>query len=105
MGAARQEAPALKIENVSIRFGDFKAIKNVSTSVGKNEARFFIGPNGAGKTTILDAICGKNHVSEGKIYFSAIRETGCFQNEGICYFRSGNRQKIPGSQCFHRNYH
>ena len=69
MGAARQEAPALKIENVSIRFGDFKAIKNVSTSVGKNEARFFIGPNGAGKTTILDAICGKNHVSEGKIVF------------------------------------
>ena len=41
MGAARQEAPALKIENVSIRFGDFKAIKNVSTSVGKTKPFFY----------------------------------------------------------------
>lgn len=61
--------PVLDIENVSIQFGDFKAIKEVSTSVGRNEIRFFIGPNGAGKTTILDAICGKNKVSDGKIVF------------------------------------
>lgn len=61
--------PVLDIEDVSIQFGDFKAIKDVSTSVGKNEIRFFIGPNGAGKTTILDAICGKNKVSEGRIVF------------------------------------
>lgn len=61
--------PVLDIEDVSIQFGDFKAIKDVSTSIGKNEIRFFIGPNGAGKTTILDAICGKNKVSDGKIVF------------------------------------
>lgn len=62
----------LNIEDVSINFGDFKAIKNVSTVVGKNEIRFFIGPNGAGKTTILDAICGKNRISNGKILYKNV---------------------------------
>lgn len=66
--------PVLEIQDVSIKFGDFKAIKDVSTSVGKNEIRFFIGPNGAGKTTILDAICGKNKVSDGHIIFYSDRE-------------------------------
>ena len=64
-----EEAPVLTIEDVSIQFGDFKAVKHVSAEVGKNEVRFFIGPNGAGKTTILDAICGKNRVSGGHIIF------------------------------------
>ena len=44
-----EEAPVLTIEDVSIQFGDFKAVKHVSTEVGKNEVRFFIGPNGAGR--------------------------------------------------------
>lgn len=67
--AVMDYTPVLDIEDVSIQFGDFKAIKDVSTSVGKHEIRFFIGPNGAGKTTILDAICGKNKVSKGRIMF------------------------------------
>lgn len=63
------ENTILSIEDVSIQFGDFKAIKNVSTQVEQNEIRFFIGPNGAGKTTILDAICGKNKIAGGKILY------------------------------------
>ena len=63
------EDTILDIEDVSIKFGDFKAISNVSTSVKNHEVRFFIGPNGAGKTTILDAICGKNKISDGKIIY------------------------------------
>ena len=34
-----EEAPVLTIEDVSIQFGDFKAVKHVSTEVGKNEVR------------------------------------------------------------------
>lgn len=66
---AKSKDTILSIEDITIQFGGFKAVKNVSTSVGKNEIRFFIGPNGAGKTTILDAICGKNKISEGKILY------------------------------------
>lgn len=64
-----QKPALLSIEDVSVTFGGFHAISHVSTTVGENEIRFFIGPNGAGKTTILDAICGKNHVSDGRIMF------------------------------------
>lgn len=60
----------LAINHVSIQFGSFKAIKDVSTKVYKNEIRFFIGPNGAGKTTILDAICGRTKVKSGEIIFN-----------------------------------
>ena len=67
--ATPTERPLLSIEDVSVNFGDFKAIKNVTTSVADHEIRFFIGPNGAGKTTILDAICGKNQVSSGRIVY------------------------------------
>ena len=67
--ADSKKPPLLSIEDVSVTFGGFHAISHVSTTVGENEIRFFIGPNGAGKTTILDAICGKNHVSDGRIVF------------------------------------
>ncbi|MCI1858485.1 MAG: urea ABC transporter ATP-binding protein UrtD [Sporolactobacillus sp.] len=59
----------LQISHVNIQFGNFKAIKDVSTKIYKNEIRFFIGPNGAGKTTILDAICGRSQVKSGKIIY------------------------------------
>lgn len=62
---------ALSIKDVSIKFGDFVAIKKVSLKVQKNEVRFFIGPNGAGKTTILDAICGNAKVASGHIEFTS----------------------------------
>ncbi len=60
----------LEIKDASITFGSFKAVKNVSTKIKKNEIRFFIGPNGAGKTTLLDAICGKNKLSSGNIIYN-----------------------------------
>lgn len=65
-----EKKKVLDIENVSITFGSFKAVSNVSTKpVMENEIRFLIGPNGAGKTTLLDAICGKNKLSGGKITY------------------------------------
>lgn len=63
------EKPILTLNQISINFGDFQAIKNVSTTIYKNKIHFFIGPNGAGKTTILDAICGKNKISTGSITY------------------------------------
>ena len=65
----------LEINDANINFGNFKAIKNVSTKIKKNEVRFFIGPNGAGKTTLLDAICGKNKLANGKILYYGNNET------------------------------
>ena len=48
----------LEIDNVSKRFGNLVAVRDVSLSVAKGELRAIIGPNGAGKTTFFNLIIG-----------------------------------------------
>lgn len=43
----------LKTDNVSIFYGDFKAVRDVSLEIPKNRVTAFIGPSGCGKSTIL----------------------------------------------------
>lgn len=50
--------PALEVENLSIKFGDFTAVDGVSFSVEKGEIFGFLGANGAGKTTTIRMLCG-----------------------------------------------
>jgi ABC-2 type transport system ATP-binding protein len=51
--------------HLTIRFGTFTAVNNVSFEVGKGELFGFLGPNGSGKTTIIKALCGLLRPSEG----------------------------------------
>ena len=57
----------LEVSGISESFDGFKAINNLSFSVGENELRAIIGPNGAGKTTLMDIITGKTRPDLGKI--------------------------------------
>ena len=59
----------LKVEKISVSFDGFKAINNLSYSIGKNELKAIIGPNGAGKTTFMDIITGQTKPDEGKVLF------------------------------------
>ncbi|HUS08499.1 MAG TPA: ABC transporter ATP-binding protein [Bryobacteraceae bacterium] len=52
-------------EKLTIRFGDFTAVDNVSFAVGRSDVFGFLGPNGSGKTTIIKALCGLVKVSSG----------------------------------------
>ncbi len=57
--AAHSETPArlgrsiFDTKNVSIYYGSFRAVADVSLSVYENEITAFIGPSGCGKTTVL----------------------------------------------------
>ena len=51
-------APAVEVKGLSIKFGDFTAVDNVSFSVNKGEIFGFLGANGAGKTTTIRMLCG-----------------------------------------------
>lgn len=44
---------AIKVINLTKKFGDFTAVDNVSFSVEEGEVFAFLGPNGAGKTTTI----------------------------------------------------
>jgi urea transport system ATP-binding protein len=59
----------LEIEDVTVSFDGFKALKNLNFSLDKGELRVIIGPNGAGKTTFLDVITGKTKPTQGRVLF------------------------------------
>ncbi|HWA94755.1 MAG TPA: ABC transporter ATP-binding protein [Terracidiphilus sp.] len=49
---------AIHADHLTIRFGTFTAVNDVSFSVEQGEIFGFLGPNGSGKTTIIKALCG-----------------------------------------------
>jgi ABC-type multidrug transport system ATPase subunit len=43
----------VEVKDLTVRFGDFSAVKKVSFSVERGEIFGFLGANGAGKTTTI----------------------------------------------------
>ncbi|MFN0136806.1 MAG: phosphate ABC transporter ATP-binding protein PstB [Phycisphaerae bacterium] len=50
------EPPVFDLRDVSISYGDFKAVKNVSLKIAPRKVTAFIGPSGCGKSTLLRAM-------------------------------------------------
>ncbi|HWZ37741.1 MAG TPA: ABC transporter ATP-binding protein [Bradyrhizobium sp.] len=59
----------LEINNVTKRFGNLVAVRDVSLNVAKGELCAIIGPNGAGKTTFFNLISGYFPPTSGTIIF------------------------------------
>lgn len=57
----------IKIKHVSKKYGNKKALDDVSFEVNEGEIFAFIGHNGAGKTTLIKSICGILDFEEGNI--------------------------------------
>lgn len=57
----------LEVSGVSVTFDGFRAINNLSFSIGAQELRAIIGPNGAGKTTFMDIVTGKTRPDTGTV--------------------------------------
>jgi branched-chain amino acid transport system ATP-binding protein len=58
---------ALEIDSVSVKFGQFEVVREVTFSVDSGEVVSLIGPNGAGKTTLFNVITGWVRPSAGEI--------------------------------------
>jgi phosphate transport system ATP-binding protein len=57
--------PVFDAKNVSIYYGSFKAVTDVSLAIYKNEITAFIGPSGCGKTTVLRTLNRMNDLVAG----------------------------------------
>ena len=60
----------IEIENVTKRFGDFVAVKDMNLKIRKGEFFSMLGPSGCGKTTTLRMVAGFEQPTEGEIYLA-----------------------------------
>ncbi len=69
-GGACGDSCCLRVQNLSVRIGGDKILKDVNLHVHCGEMVALIGPNGAGKSTFLKAILGQREY-DGVIAFSS----------------------------------
>jgi branched-chain amino acid transport system ATP-binding protein len=61
--------PLLETRGVSKHYGVFRALEDVSISVGEGEFVSIVGPNGAGKTTLVNVVTGLLRPTAGEVRF------------------------------------
>ncbi|MFN9619292.1 MAG: urea ABC transporter ATP-binding protein UrtD [Synechococcaceae cyanobacterium] len=86
--------PLLEIQDVSVSFDGFYALKDLSITLMPGELRSIIGPNGAGKTTFLDVITGKVRPSTGRVRFKGDSLVG-FSEQKIARLGIGRKFQTP----------
>ncbi len=57
------------IQNLTKRFGETTALKNLSLEIQSQELFFLLGPSGCGKTTLLRLVAGFYQLDEGELFF------------------------------------
>ncbi len=66
----------LHVEEVDVRYGGIQALREVSLSIGQGEILTILGANGAGKTTLVNAVCGFEPPTRGRVWFRGEEITG-----------------------------
>lgn len=62
----------LKIEHLTKKYDEYKAVDDLSLTIENGKIYGFIGHNGAGKTTTLKSIVGIMPFDEGEIYIDGV---------------------------------
>jgi len=57
----------IEVKNLEYKYGDFKAVDNVSFFVREGEIFSFLGPNGAGKSTVINILTTLLPVQKGSV--------------------------------------
>ena len=80
MSNVQQANDIMRAENVTMRFGGFTALNDISVSFPVGQLTAIIGPNGAGKSTLFNVLSGAFPPSEGKVVFEGNDITGTPQH-------------------------
>jgi simple sugar transport system ATP-binding protein len=59
----------LEMKEISKRFGEVEALRQVNFAVARNEVVGLVGDNGAGKSTLIKIVTGYHEPDSGEVYF------------------------------------
>jgi len=90
-----QQGTIVYLENVSVTFDGFQALRAVDLYVDRGELRALIGPNGAGKTTLLDVICGQVKPDKGRVIFGDTTDLSALEPYQIAALGIGRKFQTP----------
>lgn len=63
------ETPLIRVRNLDLDFGSFRALKDVSVDFHAGELVGLVGDNGAGKTSLVRVLSGIHRPTRGVVYF------------------------------------
>ena len=63
---------AVEVKGLTVQFGDFKAVNDISFKVDRGEIFGFLGANGAGKTTTIRVLCGLLEPTSGEAHVAGL---------------------------------
>jgi urea transport system ATP-binding protein len=90
-----QHGTIVYLEDVSVTFDGFQALRGVNLYVDRGELRALIGPNGAGKTTLLDVICGQVKPDTGRVIFGDKTDLSTLEPYQIAALGLGRKFQTP----------
>lgn len=77
----------VEVTNLTKRFGDVRALDNVSLSIESGEWIAIMGPSGSGKTTLVNILGGLDTPTEGSAMVSGV-DVGHLDELGLSRFRA-----------------
>ncbi|CAG1021129.1 sulfate transport system ATP-binding protein [Patescibacteria group bacterium] len=82
----------IEIKNITKRYSDIAAVKNLSLKIDKGEVVGLLGPNGAGKSTTMKIIAGLIIPDQGDVFINnkSIRNSPIYGKKRIGFMPENN---------------
>ncbi|MGA1588944.1 MAG: phosphate ABC transporter ATP-binding protein PstB [Ilumatobacteraceae bacterium] len=77
------QPPVFELDDVSVFYGDFRAVRSVNLPIAEHEITAFIGPSGCGKTTVLRCL---NRMND---FIDIARVEGTIRYHGVDMYAPG----------------
>jgi branched-chain amino acid transport system ATP-binding protein len=84
----------MSLENVTMQFGSFRALTDMSFHIDRGEILGVAGPNGAGKSTLMNVCTGGLRASSGQVSFNG-RDVTRFKRHARCGLGIAQTFQIP----------